>query len=618
MCAIRIPRSPHCKQNNIAELFTREATTSPRNVALVAGLDSLTYAELEFRSNRIANNLQSLGVSPDVVVAICMSRSLESIVAALGVLKAGGAYLPLDPECPVDRLAFMLNDAKPGVLLANGCIAGGLSAGPWQTLAADVPAITGCPSATPHIDLSPRNLAYVIYTSGSTGHPKGVEVSHLSLLNLVHWHQSAFGVTSADRATHLASVGFDASVWELWPYLTAGASVFVVDEEVRRRPESLRDWLIAHEITISFVPTALCEELIKLKWPDKTKLRFLLTGADRLNHYPPANLPFQLVNNYGPTECAVVATSAPVFSDHRPDRVPPIGRPIDNTQVHILDHDLDPVPFGEAGEIHIGGLGLARGYRNRPDLTAEKFIPNPFSTELGSRLYKTGDIGRWLPDGEVAFLGRMDEQLKIRGYRVEPAEIVAVLNQHPLVRASSVVADDSAGDRRLIAYIVPPSGIQPTDATLREHARTQLPEYMVPAVFVLLPELPLGSNGKLNRAALPDISEANILRDNVYAPPRTPVEERIAGIVAPLLHLERVGVNDNFFLLGGNSLLGTQLITRLVDTFDIALSLRNIFDNPTIRELSAQVEQLIHEKVAAMGEHEIQCLLSQMETGGEA
>jgi acyl-coenzyme A synthetase/AMP-(fatty) acid ligase len=349
--------------------------------------------------------------------------------------------------------------------------------------------------------------------------------------------------------------------------------VHLVDEEVRKQPESLRDWLLAQEITISFVPTALCEELIKLKWPKRTSLRFLLTGADRLNHYPPANLPFQLVNNYGPTECTVVATSAPIFSDHRPDRVPPIGRPIDNAQVYILDQGLQPVPAGEAGEIYIGGLGLARGYRNRPDLTAAKFISHPFSTEPGSRLYKTGDIGRCLPDGQIAFLGRMDEQLKIRGYRVEPAEIMAVLNQHPLVRASCVVArEESAGDRHLIAYIVPASETQPTDAALREHARSHLPEYMVPMLFVLLPELPLGSNGKLNRSALPDISEANILRDDVNVAPRTLVEERIARIVAPLLHLERIGVNDNFFLLGGNSLLGTQLITRLVVTFDIALA----------------------------------------------
>jgi amino acid adenylation domain-containing protein len=617
MCPMSIPRARQSEQETIIAWWVRQAAATPDNVAVVGASGSLTYSGLESRSNEVARRLLLLGVCPEVVVAVCMSRSPEAIVAALGVLKAGGAYLPLDPQWPVDRLAYILNDARPGVLVTNSCLTETLASESWRTIAFDTDlAFTDRILETPDVDLSPENLAYVIYTSGSTGRPKGVEIRHLSLGNLIRWHQSSFAVIAADRATHLASVGFDASVWEVWPYLTAGASVFVVSDEVRNRPGCLRDWLTAQEITVSFVPTPLCEELIQLQWPTKTSLRLLLTGADRLNHYPRANLPFQLVNNYGPTECTVVATSGPVMNDCRPDRVPAIGRPIHNTRVYVLNDNLEPVTAGEAGEIHIAGLSLARGYRNHPELTAEKFIPNPFSTEPGSRLYKTGDIGRFLPDGQLAFLGRKDEQVKIRGYRVEPAEIVSVLNQHPSVRTSLVVArEPSPGDRSLVAYIVLRTDTRPSAAELRKHFQSRLPEYMVPAFFVVMPELPLGTNGKIDRAALPDVSDADVLSDDGYAPPRTPVEQRIARIVALLLQIEQVGVNDNFFLLGGNSLLGTQLITRIAETFDINLTLRTVFDNPTVRELSTQVERLVREKVQSMDERELRSRLSEIEEG---
>jgi acyl-CoA synthetase (AMP-forming)/AMP-acid ligase II/acyl carrier protein len=363
---------------------------------------------------------------------------------------------------------------------------------------------------------------------------------------------------------------------------------------------------VAQGITISFVPTALCERLIALPWPAETALRVLLTGADTLHHYPPHNLPFILVNNYGPTECTVVATSGHVLSGKRLDRLPTIGRPISNTQIYILNEQLEQVPIGTMGELYIGGVGLARGYLNRPGLTAQSFLPNPFISVPGARLYRTGDLARFLSDGQIEFLGRIDEQVKIRGYRIEPQEIVTVLDAHPRVRASLVVArEDTPGDKRLVAYVVAVPQSYLTDTDLRDFLRTQLPQHMLPAVFVALGSLPLTPSGKADRAALPAPNDANILRDEVFVPPRTPVEERLAAIVAPLLHLERIGVNDNFFLLGGHSLLGTQLVSRVRETFGVELTLLSLFDNPTIEGMSGLIERLLIARVEGMSGDEV-------------
>jgi amino acid adenylation domain-containing protein len=593
----------------VPHLVAARAAETPDAPAVVTADRVLTYKELDNRANQLAHELRALGVGPEVVVGLCVKSSPEMVVGALAILKAGGAYLPLDPAYPADRLSFILNDAHCPLMVTTNCVKDRLALSVQRLITVD---LSGPQSSTPpatnyHAD----NLAYVIYTSGSTGQPKGVEITHASLLNLVFWHRNAFQVTPADRATQIAAVGFDAAVWELWPYLTAGASIYLPHEAIRNEPEALRDWLLSQEITITFVPTPMAERLMTLHWPAKVPLRMMLTGADTLHSYPSPELSSLLVNNYGPTECTVVATSGPVLPEERQEQLPSIGRPIDNTCIYILDDQSREVPIGTAGELHIGGAGLARGYRNRPELTAAKFVPNPFSAEPGARLYKTGDLARCLPDGQIAFLGRIDDQLKIRGFRIEPNEIITVLNEHPDVLESVVVARDIAGgDKRLVAYLVPAAGSRPTHSALQSFLLARLPQYMVPAIFVRLDALPLNPNGKIDRTVLPAPNAANTLRDHDVLGPRTPVEQRVMGILAPLLGLEQVSVEDNFFLLGGHSLLGTQLIGRIRDTFGVELSLRSLFDAPTVAKLSTEIERLLIEKLESMTEDEAQRLLT--------
>jgi amino acid adenylation domain-containing protein len=597
----------------VPKLVSAQATIRPDAIAAVHGKALLTYKELDERSYQLARRLQSAGVGPDVVVGIHLNRSVAMIVAALAVMKAGGAYLPLDPNYPIERLTFMLNDAQAPVLLTAECFCDALPGRPEEILTLDPEGRCNghAPARRTIAGAEDGNLAYVIYTSGSSGQPKGVEITHRGLSNLVSWHRRAFAVSTADRASQLAALSFDAAVWEVWPYLAAGARIHLADAVAVNEPTAVRDWLLSEGITIGFLPTPLAEQIMRLDWPAKSSLRVLLTGADTLHHYPPRKLPFLLVNNYGPTECAVVATSGTVLPDERPDRLPSIGRPIDNVQVFIVDEHMQQVPPGESGEICIGGAGVARGYRNRPDLTEEKFVRNPFSVDQDGFLYKTGDLGRYLADGQIEFLGRVDEQVKVRGFRIEPAEIVKVLDEHPGVRASMVVARELVSrDKQLIAYFVPAGKALPTHTELRNAIASRLPEYMVPGIFVRLEALPLNSSGKVDRAALPPPSTDNTLRDDTFIAPRNPIEERIASMLAPLLGLDKVSVEDNFFLLGGHSLLGTQLIARVRDAFGVELSLRTLFDAPTIGKLSAEVEKQLFAKLEAMSDAEAERLLA--------
>jgi amino acid adenylation domain-containing protein len=577
----------------VVEMITGQAALMPGAVSVSAGARCLSRHSLDRWSNRLAQHLRSLGVGTDVLVGLCLPRSLEMVVGALGILKAGGAYVPMDPSYPAERLALMLEDAQAPVLITTPSIGRGLPAGPWNVVNICAPEIEEYCADAPRVAISADDLAYVIYTSGSTGKPKGVEITHRGLRNLVSWHLQAFSVSPADRASHLAGLGFDAAVWELWPYLVAGARIHLADDVTRGSAELLRDWLLAENITISFVPTPLAERLIALEWPEKPPLRLLLTGGDTLRRYPPAELPFALVNNYGPTECTVVATSGIVRSGRRPDALPSIGRGIANTEVYLLDEHLHPVAPGAVGEICIGGAGVARGYRNRPDLTAERFIPNPFGVEPGSRVYRTGDLGRRRTDGEIDFLGRIDDQIKIRGYRIEPNEIVSALNRHPDIRESLVVArEDSAGDRSLVAYVVVESDAAATHSSLRDFLRSCLPEYMLPAAFVRIDSFPLTPHGKIDRTALPAPDPGNTLKDEAAAGLRTPTERQVGEILSDLLGLTEVGPDDNFFMLGGHSLLGAQLIARLRDAFGVEIGLQRLFEAPTVSALSAEVDRL--------------------------
>jgi amino acid adenylation domain-containing protein len=599
-------------ETRVPDLVTTQAALQPNAKAIVSGSETLSYADLNCRANRLANYLITLGVGPETIVGLCLNRSPESVVCSLAILKAGGAYLPLDPAYPVERLRFILGDASPRVLIARDDLAPKLAAGPWKVVNIDTDQdIQAGSSNAPSVTVTAEQLAYVIYTSGSTGQPKGVEVSHESLLNLVQWHTREFAVTSQDKASHLAGVGFDASVWEVWPYLTAGASLHLPDETTRVSAELLRDWLVANQITLSFLPTALAEPLMILDWPATTALRYLLTGADTLHRYPTANLPFELVNNYGPTECTVVATSGRVHAEGNPGALPTIGRPIANTHVYILDEKLQPIPLRVPGELYIGGAGVARGYLNRPELTAQRFVRDPFSDQPNARLYRTGDMARYLEDGQIAYVGRIDEQIKILGYRIEPVEIEAAIDRHPAIESSVVTACGSnCEEKRLTAYLVMRNGKTPAAADLRAFLQNSLPDYMVPTVFVNLPALPLTANGKVDRASLPEPTAENTLRDESFTAPRTPLEEKLATIVGSLLNLNEVSVNDNFFLLGGHSLLGTQLIVKVRDAFGVDLALRKLFDAPSISELSSEIERLILARVESLSEDEAMRLLA--------
>ncbi len=588
------------KERLVPELIAAQAARTPDDRALIAGCKVLTYRELDSRANQLAHYLRTMGVGPEVLVGVWLERSVEFVIAALAIMKAGGAYLPLDPATPKVRLGAILCDSQVSVCITTRKMSELMPAGDWGVLSidADWDAISRHSSTSPEVTLTSANLAYVIYTSGSTGEPRGVEITHASLSNLSVWHREAFGVTSHDRSTQLASPGFDAAVWEIWPYLISGASLYIAERFTIASPTALRDWLISERITISFVPTALAERLIKLAWPQRTSLRLLLTGADTLRRYPTPDLPFTVVNNYGPTECTVVATSGAVPAGSHSELLPPIGRPIANTKIYILNPNQKQVPVGVPGELHISGDCVARCYRNRPDLTVQKFIPNPFTADPASRLYRTGDLACYLPDGQIAFLGRMDEQIKIRGYRVEPNEIAVALEKHPTVQDCVIVSrDDVSGEKVLVAYIVPMPNSQLNDGDLRVFLATLLPPYMMPSLFVRLDSFPVTSNGKIDRSALPPADAFNTVRQRSLVAPRTPVEERVALILCPLLQLSKISVEDNFFMLGGHSLLGTQLIARVRDTFGVEITLRALFDSPTVSGISSEIEKLILAKL---------------------
>lgn len=479
----------------VHEWVERRAQEQPDALAVAAGLERLTYGELNRRANRLAAELRRRGVGPETLVGVCFERGTAMVVAMLGVLKAGGAYLPLDPGYPRDRLTYIVQDAQATLLIASrrsldavagtGCpllcledeearcerdispATGSRNDAPQQGSADDRPAETPGPAA------ALANLAYVIYTSGSTGQPKGVEIAHGGLANLVRWHLQEYAVAPTDRSTQVASCGYDAAVWEIWPYLAAGASVHVVDDRTRASAPALLEWMARERITLSFLPTPLAEAALEAPWPAALRLKALLTGGDLLHLGPRSTWPGRLVNHYGPTENSVVSTWARVPPRTDGASAPPIGRPLANHQAYIFDANLNPVPIGVPGQLFVGGVGLARGYRRRPALTAEKFIPHPFAAHPGARLYATGDRARYLPDGQIEFLGRSDHQVKLRGFRIELGEIEAALQDHPEVREAVVLArEDTPGDKRLAAYVVPREP-DPSRAAARERAESE-------------------------------------------------------------------------------------------------------------------------------------------------
>lgn len=580
----------HPRTQCIHELVEAQAAAAPDATALALGDEKLTYADWNGRANRLAHHLRGLGVGPDVLVGVLMERTPQMVTALLAVMKAGGAYVPLDPVNPKDRQASMIEDAGMSVLLTQESLLSEIPDTDVDVLCVDRDAAAFAHQSADNPDLNTEveNLAYVIFTSGSTGRPKGVQISHRALLNLVFWHRDVYEITPADRAALVAGLAFDASVWELWPYLTAGAGVWLPDEETRAVPARLYAWLAEKAITVCFVPTPLCEAMLKEDCPPGMAMRAILTGGDKLHHAPSEGLPFTLINHYGPTESTVVTTCTPVPAGAGPDHQPPIGRPIANIQVYLLDEHRNPVPIGVPGELYVGGESLAHGYHGRPDLTEEKFVPHPF--RQGERLYATGDLARYLQDGQIEFLGRIDHQVKVRGFRIELGEIEVVLAQHSAVRENVVVAlRDGDGAARLVAYVVPESGQSPTAAELRGHLKEKLPDYMVPAAYVCMDSFPLTANGKIDRRALPEPDDQRPDLDASYAAPEDETQTKIAQLWTELLNLERVGIHDNFFDLGGHSLLIVQLHRRLKAELDSAISIAQMFQYPTIAAMAGHL-----------------------------
>ncbi|MEV4643229.1 amino acid adenylation domain-containing protein, partial [Actinoplanes sp. NPDC049548] len=569
--------------DTVPQLVAAQARRTPEAVALVSGTTTVTYAELDRRANQLAHHLIALGVTPGTLVGLCVGRRPEMVIGALAVLKAGGAYVPLDPNYPADRLAYMLEDAATPVVITERALHDRVADGGAAIV--DVDMAVDLPTDPPTVTVTPDDSAYVIYTSGSTGAPKGVVIEHRGLTDLCTWHNREYAITSDDRASQVAAQAFDAAVWEVWPYLCAGAAVHLPDQDTLDDAEALLQWIIRSGLTICFLPTPRLEALLDDLARADTRLRAVLTGGDALRRRPSEDLPFRVVNHYGPTEFSVVATAGdvPATGTHA-EEAPPIGGPVDNTRLYVLDGNLRPVPPGVIGELYLSGAGLARGYLARPGLTAQRFVANPF--EAAARMYRTGDLVKWRSDGHLDFVGRADHQVKVRGFRIELGEIEAVLAQHPSVSQVAVlVREDRPGLKTLAAYVVG-SAVQPEE--LRRRVAEFLPEYMVPSAFVLLAALPLTPNGKLDRRALPAPDDVEV----GYRGPRTPHEELLCGAFAAVLGVTVVGIDDNFFDLGGHSLLATRLIGRVRAALGAELSVRDLFQSPTVAGLAGHLTRV--------------------------
>ncbi|BAZ33597.1 amino acid adenylation domain-containing protein (plasmid) [Cylindrospermum sp. NIES-4074] len=566
----------------IHQLFESQVEKTPDAVAVVFENQQLTYRELNQKANQLAHHLQTLGVKPEFLVGICVERSLEMVVGLLGILKAGGAYLPLDPHYPPERLSYMLADAGVEILLTQQDLLSSLSSHPARVICLDTDWPTIAQHSHENLDVAvcADNLVYVIYTSGSTGQPKGVAIEHLSLCNLAQAQTSLFNVKATSRVLQFASLSFDASVSEIFMAVTSGAMLILATASKLMPGDDLQQILDNYSITHLTLPPSALAVLPTHEFPALGQI--IVAGeACPLELVNQWSVGRRFFNAYGPTESTVCATVAPI--SHGSEKIT-IGRPINNTQIYILDSNHQPVPIGVPGELYIGGDGLARGYLNRPELTQEKFIPHPCGERKSQRLYKTGDLARYLSDGNIEFLGRIDNQVKIRGFRIELGEIEAILNTHPQIQQAVVIATaEIAGNKRLVAYIVTTNGTLITNE-LRDLLKSKLPEYMVPSIFVTLNTLPLTPNGKIDKKALP-IPDGEITREHEYTAPSTAIEQILTNIWQELLLKEKVSIHDNFFEIGGDSILSIQVVSR-AKNLGIQITPKQIFDNQTIAELA--------------------------------
>ncbi|HMZ97947.1 MAG TPA: amino acid adenylation domain-containing protein [Nitrospira sp.] len=591
-------------------MIEKQARRTPEAVAVEQGGQSLTYGELDTRANRVAHYLRRRGVEPGVVVGLCLERSLNMIVGLLGILKAGGAYLPLDADYPTERLEYMLRDSQVRVLVTQQDQLVRLPATNPHTICLDSEwaQIAKCPDSPIDVTDALDNLAYVIYTSGSTGHPKGVMIEHRSIANYVRAITKIVDLTGEDRVLQFASLSFDTAAEEIFPCLAAGATLVLRTATMVDSVSGFLDRCRDLNLTILDLPTAYWHELVtrmaleQVAFP--SSIRSVIIGGERVlpqivqRWTDLIGATVRLINTYGPTETTVAVTWSDLTGLEAHDELIgdlPIGRPIPHTSVFVLDRNQQPVPVGVAGELYIGGVGVARGYRGRPDLTETQFVPDPFSKQPGARLYRTGDLVRWRPDGQLDYRGRADRQVKIRGYRIELEEIEAVLNRHQdLERAVVEVREDQPGDKRIVAFMVPRPNNRLGLVQLREQLRSQLPAHMIPSTFIEMETLPLTVNGKVDRKALQvaaDSRASKVELTSQYLAPRTPTEQVLADIWGEILQLKDVGVHDHFFELGGHSLLATQLVSRVQSLFRITLPLRQIFERPTIATLAEVITQ---------------------------
>jgi amino acid adenylation domain-containing protein len=576
----------------VHELFEEQVERSPDAVAVVFENQQLTYRELNERANQLARHLRKLGAGRETLVGICMERSLEMVVGLLGILKAGAAYVPLNPSYPNERLAFMLQDTRAHVLLTQQRLLEGLPSCEARRICVDTDSedIKKQSRENPVGHTTAENLAYVIHTSGSTGKPKGVQIPHRAMVNFLSSMRQKPGLTERDVLLAVTNLSFDIAALEIFLPLTVGGRMVMISGEVATDARQLSEKMSSEHITVMQATPATWHLLSGTGWQGSKDLKILCGGEALSPELATKLLPksSSLWNLYGPTETTIWSAFHQVQSGDGPI---PIGRPITNTQIYLLDSYLQPVPIGVAGELHIGGLGLARGYLNLPHLTAEKFIPNPFSAEPGARLYRTGDLARYLADGNIEFLGRVDNQVKIRGFRIELGEIETVLAQIPGVREAVVVVREDEAEKRLVAYLVPNQDSIPTIAELRSFLKSKLPDYMIPSAFVFLDAFSLTPNGKVDRRALPPPDKTRPDLEEAFVAPRTPLESEIARIWGEILKLERVGIHDNFFDLGGHSLLATRLLSRVGKAVDLDVPLRSLFENPTVAALAAEIAQ---------------------------
>ncbi len=598
-------------QNQICHrLLEMQAAQAPGRVAVICKDQQLTFSQLNTRANQLARFLRAMGVGPEVLVGVYLERSLEVAVAIYAVLKAGGAYLPLDPEYPQDRLTFMAENAQTEILLTQERLSSSLPKYQGRVISLDTawPSIAHQSETDLNDTVQGEALAYVIYTSGSTGQPKGAMLTHANLSHYVCALQAELGVTHEDVYLHTASMAFSSSRRQLMLPLSQGATVVMATADQRKDPLALFSLVKQRGVTImdavpSFWRTAThllasLEPEVRRNLLDN-RLRLILSASEPLLSDVPRTWthefrhPAQHIHMYGQTETSGIVSlyRIPVENDESIKPVP-VGRPIANIQIHLLGSDGQPVKVGEPGEIHIGGAGVGRGYLRHPELTAAKFIPDPFSSRQGERLYKTGDWARHLPDGNLECLGRQDHQIKIRGFRVELGEIRAVLARHPRVRETAVIVREDVSDEKcLVAYIVPHQVQQTTTEELRRFLKQNLPDYMVPAFFVLLERLPYAPNGKVDLHALPAPDQSQPDRSSTYIAPCSRIEKQIADIYAQVLSLERIGITDDFFELGGDSLLAVRAMNRVQKLIGRQLPLVLIFEAPTIAQLVELLEK---------------------------